>query len=98
MNSQQLTDLAFDVMEGRISIDSLPAEQVDAVIMRTYEVAVETVEENPNCSDVVFQIIEALQPAYDDILAEGSDKFEEAIREAEKRGSIFCSVTDFAIQ
>jgi hypothetical protein len=97
MNNQQLTDLAFDVLEGKISIDDLPSEQVDAVIMRTYECAVEAAED-PACNDAVFQIIEALQPAYDDILGADSDKFEAAILEAEKRGSIFCPITDFAIQ
>jgi hypothetical protein len=98
MTNEQLTDLAFDVLNGKISIDSLPTDQVDAVIMRTYECAVETIDSNPNCHEGVYQLVEALQPVYDEILGADSDKFEQAIQEAEKRGSIFCSVTDFAIQ
>jgi hypothetical protein len=97
MNNQQLTDLAFDVLDGKVSIDDLPADQVDAVIMRTYEFAVEAIDSNPNCSEGLFQLVEALQPAYDDILGEGSEKFAESINEAETRGSFFWAPEEFAI-
>jgi hypothetical protein len=96
MKHDQLQELAISVLEGRVSLDDLPEEQVDAVIMRTYECAVEATD-NPNCNDAIFQLIEALQPAYDEILGAESEKFEACIIEAEERGSFFWAPVEFAL-
>jgi hypothetical protein len=97
MKSDQLQELAISVLEGRTNLDDLPADQVDAVIMRTYECAVEAIDTNPNCSEGVFQLVEALQPVYDEILGADSEKFEQAILEAEKRGSYFWAPKEFML-
>jgi hypothetical protein len=97
MKSDQLQELAIGVLEGKIDLNTLPDDQVDAVIMRTYECAVETIDNNPNCSEGLYQLVEALQPAYDEILGEDSEKFEAAITEAKERGSYFWAPAEFAL-
>ena len=97
MTSEQLTELAEQVLTGKINLDELPEEQVDAVIMRTYEVASEMVDD-PRNGEAFQEMMDALEPAYNDIMSAGADEFAKAIEEAEERGSVFCSTNTFMLQ
>ena len=97
MTSEQLDTLAEQVLKGEVDLGDLPTEQVDAVIMRTYEFASELVDD-PRNGEAFQQMVDALEPAYNDIMSAGADEFAKAIEEAEERGSVFCSTNTFMLQ
>ena len=97
MTNEQLDTLAEQVLRGDVDLDALPEEQVDAVIMRTYEYASEMVDD-PIDGEAFQKMVDALEPSYNEILSEGAEEFRKAIEEAEARGSVFCSTNTFMLQ
>ena len=96
MTGDKLDDLAQQVMRGVVAIDDLPEVEQDAVIMRTYELAADNVDD-PRIGEACQQIVDSLQDIYDDIMCEGAEAFTESIVEAEKRGSVFCAPQTFML-
>lgn len=97
MTREQLTELAEQVLAGEVDLDELPAEQVDAVIMRTYEFASELVDD-PVTGEAFQKMVAALEPVYNEIMSEGAEEFAQAIKDAEERGSVFCAPEYFMLQ
>lgn len=83
-----IDELAIKILNGQVALTELPEEQVDAVVMRTYERAFELMED-VKYQDAAAEIVDALKPLYDAILAQGDDTFEQAVLEAESRGSFY---------
>ena len=83
---QDLIDLVLAIHDGEIEIEDLTDEQTE-MAMEGYRVMIDSMKDDPDKAEFV----EALQAVLDTFDAEeaADDDFEDAIEEAEARGSTY---------
>lgn len=86
---QDLIDLVLAIHDGEIDIEDLTDEQTE-MAMEGYRVMIDSMKDDPDKAEFV----EALQSVLDtfDAEEEADDEFEDAIEEAEARGSTYWEI------
>lgn len=93
----QFDKLAEQFISGEISLSDLSEDQIDAVIIRTYEQAVALLD-HEEFGEVYKNVADELQPLYEEIMSAGDEEFEKAIVAAEARGSTYWEIESSMLQ